>query len=140
MNWGAACASAGFGAVSGALSVLPVPTGAFVAINTAISGLDNAVNQGLNNGFDNINYGEVAFSAAVGAVSSRKGPVVSKSDMNHIVKQNNVRKNKIDINSNATKYYNSQTSTIKNKVYKKNAVRGLFSIADNSIKSLLSRL
>ena len=80
-----ACASGGFGALSGALAVLPIPTGAFVAANAAISGLDSVVSQGLRNGFDKINYGEVALSTTIGAVSSATGPSLSRSNSKHII-------------------------------------------------------
>lgn len=147
VNWGAAFASGGFGALSGALAVLPMPTGAFVAANAAISGLDSAVNQGLHNGFDNINYGEVALDTAIGAVSSRNGPDLSASDSKHIIKQTKNYKKKISSSasrhtsarSNASKYYRSQTSKISNKYYKKATKNGIWSTMVNTVVAWFKR-
>ena len=98
------------------------------------------------NGFDKINYGEVALDATIGAISSRSGPSLSESNSKHIIKQTSVRKNKVASNlssyvtrKNATNYYRSQTSKIKNNYYKKSIFGGLKSIIKSSFASWLKK-
>jgi RHS repeat-associated protein len=124
VDWAGAGISAAFGAVSGALAATGLGPVVQIAGGAVMAGAENVIEQGREKGFDNINYGEVAFQAAVGGFSSRTNGL-SKATVNHLNKQAAVATKRIsnsfkhdtlrDIGKTvikAGKYYLSQTKTI----------------------------
>ena len=76
LNWKSVGASAAEGAIVGA--VAGFTAGNPLAMGVA-SAAGNAVKQGINKGFDNIDVGEVVVSGTVGLVSAGAGKVASKA-------------------------------------------------------------
>ena len=124
IDWAGAGISAAFGAASGALAATGVGVVAQVAGGALLAGAENAIDQGREKGFDNIDYGEVTVNAIIGGVSSRSNGL-SKATSKHLHKQAAVATKRIansfkhDSFRNigktviATgKYYLSQTKTL----------------------------
>jgi len=113
VDWRQVGVSALAGAVSGALAATGVCHLGQFAINAAITGLESAVNTGLEKGFENIETTEVLRDAIVSGITSY-GNGVSKGTAKHLWTQGArytkaVSKKGI---KKATKYYLSQTWTL----------------------------
>ena len=103
-----------FGALSGALSATGMGAVAHVVTNAVISGAESVVSQGIENGFKNIDYGEVSFDAAVGGATAGK-PNFSIRESKHLLKQG-MKHIKTPVKGSAlkkaTKHYVSQTKFV----------------------------
>ena len=100
VDWAGAGISAALGAASGALAATGFGVVTQIAGGALLAGAENAIDQGRDKGFGNIDYGEVAVSAAIGGVSSRSNGI-SKATSNHLYKQASVATKRI---SNSIKY------------------------------------
>ena len=141
INWANAGISAAFGAASGALAATGLGSAVQIVGGALLAGAENVVSQGRDNGFNNIDYAEVALSTIVGGVSSNTNGL-SKATANHLNKQGvNATKRIVSeiksdgirvagkvINS-ASKYYFSQTSTLFYKPLMKSAADSLIDSA-----------
>ena len=124
VDWAAAGISAAFGAVGGALASTGLGAAAQIVGGAVLSGAENAISQGREKGFNNINYGEVAINAVVGGISSATNGL-SKATAKHLNRQginatkrifssakyNGIKSVGSAIRS-ASRYYISQTSTL----------------------------
>ena len=107
--------SAAAGMLSGALTSTGLGAAVQIAGGALISGAENFVSQGVDKGFENVDYKDVAVSAVMGGISSRKSGL-SKGDAKHLMNQGkNTIKNFRGFKKTA-KYYFSQTYK---KFYKK---------------------
>lgn len=86
IDWAGAGISAAFGAASGALAATGFGIVTQMAGGAIIAGAENAIDQGREKGFSNIDYGAVAVNAAIGGISSRSNGV-SKATSKHLHKQ-----------------------------------------------------
>ena len=124
VDWAAAGISAAFGAVGGALASTGLGAAAQIAGGAVLAGAENAISQGREKGFNNINYGEVAISAVIGGVSSSSNGV-STATARHLNRQgiNATKRVLSSLKDNGIKsigrtiratsrYYVSQTSTL----------------------------
>lgn len=124
VDWAGAGISAAFGAASGALAATGLGVVAQVAGGAVLAGAENAIEQGLEKGFDKIDYGEVAVNSIIGGVTSRNNGV-SKDVSNHLFEQADVAMKRLKMTKKhngftamlktikpTTKYYFSQTSTL----------------------------
>ena len=116
--------SAAFGAVGGALAATGFGAVVQIVGGAALAGAENIVEQGREDGFNNIDYGEVAINAVIGGISSRNNGV-SKATAGHLFKQDDALTKRI-LNSikhdsheeigptikASLKYYYSQTKTL----------------------------
>ncbi len=105
--------SAASGALSGALAATGAGPVVQVIVNAVISGAGNFVSQGLEYGFDNIDYGQVANEAIVGGVTSA-GNGLDKGTAKHLMREGiNATKNVFSKGLKKTvKYYTSQTASM----------------------------
>lgn len=127
--------AAGAGALSGLLASTGLGIAAQIVGSATISAGESYLSQGVTKGFDRIDYTEVAYSGAVGAITGASGGV-SKSVSKHLWKQSSVLTSRIAGKLStkgfsaalselapAAKYYFSQTSTLFYKPLVKEAIR-----------------
>ena len=111
-TWAKVGVSAAVGAIEGAVAATPLGAVGQSLIGAATSGIENACHQAIDNGgFDKVDYGEVAFNAAIGAFSSRNNGV-SKGTAAHLKTQERTLKNAAKPLQKRVKYYYSQTATL----------------------------
>ena len=122
INWRLVGISALSGILSGALASTGVGVVIQISGQAAISGVESFVSQGIKDGFDNIDYGSVAFDALIGGVTSINSGL-SKGEAKHLMKQGiNTVKNFRGFAKTA-KYYFSQTYTMFYKPLKDDSIR-----------------
>ncbi len=113
INWGSVLVSAGAGAVSGAAASTGIGAVGQVAINSFASATESYLTQGIENGFSNIDYGEVVVSAIEGGVSAI-GNGQTKGNAKYLLTQGNTATKQLKQKGlvKTAKYYWSQTKNI----------------------------
>ena len=113
IDWRMVGVGAAAGALSGMLGSTSLGRLTQIAGNALISGAENAISQGLDFGFENIVYGEVALSAVVnGALSFNEG--ITKGNERHLMTQGIKATEQLGKKGlkQSAKYYFSQTKEI----------------------------
>ena len=150
IDWVGAGISAAFGAVGGALAATGIPPVWQIAGGALLSGVENAIEQGREKGFDKIDGGEVAINAIIGGVSASSNGV-SKATSNHLHKQAQAATKRI-VNSakhdtaagtiqtlkKTVTYYFSQTKTLYYKELADDAINELLYSAGSSLAKALT--
>ena len=114
-NWSDGVATAmAFGALSGALVSSGLPAPVIIIGSAFLAGSESMVTQSMEKGFDNIDYGEVAFDAVIGGVSAI-GAGIGSGNSKHMMRQGvnatkRLFRSGVEGAGKAAKYYFSQTS------------------------------
>lgn len=113
INWAKAGVAAAAGAVSGALAATGAGPVAQIAANALVSGAESVINQGIDKGFENIDYGEVVSDSVIGGLTSASNGV-SKGTAKHLMTQGVNATKQIAKKGlkKSVKYYYSQTATL----------------------------
>ena len=118
IDWAGAGISALFGAASGALSATGLGPAVQILGGAVLSGAENIISQGREDGFDNIDYAETVTQSVIGGITSI-GNGISKGTAKHLNTQGSKATkqifsqkgiiNKLSEIKPAVKYYKSQT-------------------------------
>ena len=152
VDLGAACISAGFGALSGALAATGCSTFVQMAGGALLSGAESIASQAYENeGFKNIDKAEVVSAMIVGGITSR-GNGTGKANASFLKSQKNIGESRIkkafkndgfcagfsEI-APTIKYYLSQTSTIFYKPLINDAASTVVDDIHNSVGKALAK-